>query len=200
MSPSKISDLVQGKEVEGCRGGILKGIGFERQGSGARFHVFEEFAVVAWAVAAEVLEDAGEGIFGDGDLEEVVAEWDLLCVIERTLQVGKRGAYHAIICTRFATKRHRFIRDAFIDYAIWKHGLAGDAKDECSEGSVISWLTLSPHTSERVNFRRLASLKKGKKMDVPTVHYFVDFGHSVGNFLHADVEGHAIITLACIES
>lgn len=155
MSPSKISDLVQGKEVEGCRGGILKGIGFESQGSGTRFHVFEEFAVVAWTVVAEVLEDAGEGIFGDGDLEEVVAEWDLLHVIECTLQVRKRGAYHAIICARFATERHRFIRDAFIDYAIWKHGLAGDAKDECSEGSVISWLTLSPHTSERVNFRRL---------------------------------------------
>lgn len=33
--------------------------------------------MVAWAVGAEVLEDCGEWRRGHGDLEEVVAEWDL---------------------------------------------------------------------------------------------------------------------------
>jgi hypothetical protein len=36
--------------------------------------------VVAWAVGAKVLEDGGERCVGHGDLEEVVAKWDLFAV------------------------------------------------------------------------------------------------------------------------
>lgn len=44
---------------------------------GAVLDVLEEFTVVAWSIAAEVLEDAGQWCIGHANVEEVVTEWDL---------------------------------------------------------------------------------------------------------------------------
>lgn len=52
---------------------------------------------------------------------------------------------HAIIGTALATEEHWLIRDAFVNYAIRKHSLVRDTKDECSESRIISWLAFFPH-------------------------------------------------------
>ena len=79
MSPSEISDLIQSEEIESGGGWLLQGVGFEREEVGAGFHVFEKFAVVAGSVRTKILQNGGKRCVGHGDLEEVVAEWDLFC-------------------------------------------------------------------------------------------------------------------------
>jgi hypothetical protein len=61
-------------------------------------------------------------------------------------ETGER-TNHAVIRAGFSSEGHRFLRNAFVDDSVGKHGLAGDAKDERAEGCVISWFTLFPHTS-----------------------------------------------------
>ena len=73
MPPPEVADLVQCQKVESSGGWLLQGVGFQGQGCRARFHVFEEFAVVARSVGAEILKDGGEWCVGHGDLEEIVA-------------------------------------------------------------------------------------------------------------------------------
>ena len=80
-----------------------------------------------------------------------------------------------------------------------EHALAGDTEYKGSEGNVISWLTLSPHTSPRVNFRRLYNRTLGKSVVLLTIHYFVDFSHACDNLLHANIESFAVIGLACVK-
>jgi hypothetical protein len=65
--------------------------------------------VVSGAVGAEILQDAGERCFRHADLEEVVAKWDLTNRSVRELEKGWRGAYHAIIRTRFTTEVQRLL-------------------------------------------------------------------------------------------
>ncbi len=63
----------------------MQSVGFERKMCRACFHVFEEFAVVARTVGAEILKDGRERCVWHGNLEEVVAERDLLYVSGRKL-------------------------------------------------------------------------------------------------------------------
>jgi hypothetical protein len=77
MAPSEISDLVQREEVQSRGRWFLQGVGLEREMRGARFDVFEELPVVSGTIGPEVLKYAGQRRIGHGDLEEVVAEWDL---------------------------------------------------------------------------------------------------------------------------
>ena len=117
--------------------------------------------MIARAIGAKVLEDTGKRCVGHSDLEKIVAKWDLSTVSElKWLSEGSK--YHAIICTRFTTERQRLFRDSFVDDSMWEHRLTRDSEDECTERSVITRFALSPHTSERVNFRRL-SIRRGRQ-------------------------------------
>jgi hypothetical protein len=52
---------------------------------------------------------------------------------------------HAVICSRFTSKGHRFFANAFVDYAVGEHGLRCDAEDKGPEASVALRFTAVPH-------------------------------------------------------
>ena len=57
----------------------------------------------------------------------------------------EKEPYHTVICAALAPKKHRLRAHAFINYALWKHALVSNSKDECSVRVVILWLALVPH-------------------------------------------------------
>lgn len=67
MAPPKVTHLVQRLQIQSRRTRLPDCVAAEIDGFGARFHPFKEFAVVARAVGAEVVEDVREGRGGHGD-------------------------------------------------------------------------------------------------------------------------------------
>jgi hypothetical protein len=102
----------------------------------------------------------------------------------------KRKTYHAIIGSRFTTKRKWFFGDTLVYNSMWEHRLTCDAKNEGPEGDIIIWLGFAPH-AYRLHYYQYICLPTlaFRKYETLTFHNRIHLPHRADYLAHPVVEG-----------
>lgn len=129
MPPAEAADVLEQTQVEDFGLQVFAAIVFDPDVFSALTNVGEEVAMWFWTVVAEVFEDFGEWISRHWDLEEVVEKWD-----DAVIGAGLAAEVEGLV-----------VVDALVDYAVGKHGLVGDAKDEGAIADVVLRSGVRPH-------------------------------------------------------
>ena len=144
VAPAEVTHLVKSLEIERSGHRVFFCEFSHSALLSAIAYGFQELAVVARPVLAEVLQDVCKGRLWHRNLQQVVAHGNLPDV--RLVRISSRNrTYHAVIGSRFTTERERLLADALVNHTVGEHGLRGDAEDEGTEASVAVGLALLPH-------------------------------------------------------
>lgn len=184
VTPAEIAHLIKRPEIQRCGDGIFLCKFSNTLLICAVADTLKKFAVIAWSVSSEVLEDLCEWGCGHFDLQEIVAQWNLCRQCKYgALLLPEKAPYHAIIRSRLPTEEKRLFAIAFVDDTVRKHGLIRNAEDECTKARVATRFASSPHT-----FSTRISLTISKRTKRHTVHDLVHILKGTYQSVHALVK------------
>ena len=134
MPPAKAAHMIEQLQVADSGFDILAAVITDTDRLGLLPDAGEELTMRLRTVTAEVLQDLREWVRWHWDLQQPIEEWD-----------------DAVVRSRFSTDEHGpAIVVTFVDDAVGKHGLVGDAEDESTVGEVVFWFGLRPHRFHRL--------------------------------------------------